>query len=318
MDAAVNFQESGEVKEALLGAEEIRVPLKEVGVCFQVKKMDGIAETTSTLDFANQMEENTTGLSMEPLELTQKGAPRVALIFMILALGVAGASVFMFAREFAMRKQADLGLAHTEQARAQLEQSLVQLQTEMANQREEINHLNSDLQAAQAKAALIDKLRQEHQEEISRIKNRYEGQLTSLQKVLETKESLISSLQSNLKSIRELLEKGETPLGTVAAAGSVGVVESAVASPSGGSSSEFKPVSGKVLTVNRDQHFIITNLSVAEGAQIGRFVQIYQKGQPIGQGRIDRVYQNLSAATILSEDTLTRIGEGDQVILALA
>ena len=281
-----------------------------------VKKAAQVAETTSV----NKEEADIPKFSMEPPKLTKEGAPRLFWVFMICTLVVAAILLFLFAREFAIRKQTALELSRTEQARTQLELSLVQLQAEMANQREEINRLNEDLKAAQTKAALTDK---EYQAQILKIKSRYEVELIALRKALETKDTLISSLQSNLKSIREFLQRGgQAPVEAMSAitAGGVGPVQSVITSGANliPPPAEFRPTSGKILMVDKGHHFIVMDLGPSQGAQMGRFVQIYQNDRPLGEGRIDRVYQNLSAASIVSEDTLGRVAEGDQVILALA
>ena len=187
--------------------------------------------------------------------------------------------------------------------------------------------LSSELKRTQPKADLIDKLREDHAEELSRVKSRYETQISGILKTLETKDKLIKSLQSNLKNIRSMLEENKVVLAAPTAAGAVvSEVPEAPPTPTNlltgvapiNSSAEFHPSTGAVLMINQDYQFIVVDIGAAEGAQVGRFVQIYQKGQIIGQGRIDRVYQDLSAATILSEDTIAHVQQGDQVVLALS
>jgi hypothetical protein len=75
---------------------------------------------------------------------------------------------------------------------------------------------------------------------------------------------------------------------------------------------------GMVVQVNQTHHFIITSLNRAQGVELGQTVQIYQEGAPLGVGRVERVYETLTAVTILSEDTLERVKTGDQVYLAIA
>ena len=71
------------------------------------------------------------------------------------------------------------------------------------------------------------------------------------------------------------------------------------------------------MLVNRWHRFVIVNIGPSNGAQIGRTVEIYQNGKLLETGKIERVYQTLSAASIISEDVLERVNSGDAIYLGL-
>ena len=257
-------------------------------------------------------------LSMKSLfSLKQEKAFRPINLALISVLIIAGTLGFFFTREFQLRKQTLLQLTRVETDRQNLEQSVAQLRDEVNKQRQEVDRLLADLKAANAKAAMVDTLEASHRTEIGKMTKLYENQLQTLKRVLETREELMRTLETNFESIRKLLDRG------VPTAASVIAIQSSGTAVQAGQFGKTVSVggnvpSGQVLMVNQQHRFIIINFGPAEGAQAGRFVEIQNKGKSIGQARIERVYQTLSAASVLSDDTLRRVKTGDSVFLALS
>lgn len=251
--------------------------------------------------------------------VSQIGAPRLSLLFLVLALLGAGAFAFLFVRELSLHQSAVSQLTQAEQERAELSQAVSQLRTEVTEQREEISRLVADLKAANAKAGLVDTIRSEHEAELARMQAHYEEQVGSLRDILQIRDEVIATFESNLNSIRELLKGPASELDEGFAGARRAIQSRTIAA--GGLKPSVPPgmsvPQGRVLKVNPEHHFIVVSLGPNEGAQEGRYVQLYRSGTFLGEGRIDRVYQNLSAATVLSEDTLSHIREGDQVFLVL-
>lgn len=305
-------------REIQLGSKDARangaLPVKTS----EVKKMIGAAEN---MDTPSDKSQNPPKISMHPIfSLKPAGAPRVAIvgaaagIFLVIAI-----LSILFFRETSLRKQALSALAQAEQARAKLEVTLSQLRDEMVKQKDELVKMASDLQQAQEKAEQADLLRAQSDKELARVKVSYENQMTELRKTLRDRESVITSLEANLKSVRALLEgKGEA-ISSMTLAGPGGITASGISFGSPGIIAKaYKPVPGKVLMVDQRNRFIVVNLGPADGAQPSQFLRVYQGGIPLGEARIDRVYQNLSAATVLSEDMIQRVRKGDVVYLTLS
>ncbi|OGX04110.1 MAG: hypothetical protein A3G87_07460 [Omnitrophica bacterium RIFCSPLOWO2_12_FULL_50_11] len=254
---------------------------------------------------------------MKPSLLSQIGVPRLSLLFLVFALLGAGAFAFLFVRESSLRQGAVSQLAQTEQERLELSQAVSQLRIEVAEQREEISRLVADLKAAHVKAGLVDTIRSDHEAELARMKAHYEEQTESLRSILQIRDEVITTFESNLNAIRELLKSNTAavePRSAKAQAASGGRMSPARGIRPAGRPGVAVPT-GRVLKVNPVQQFIVVNLGSNEGAQEGLYIQIYRGGTFLGEGRIDRVYQNLSAATIVSEDTLSSIQAGDKVFL---
>lgn len=247
----------------------------------------------------------------------QDGGLRMLSILLILVLIGSGTLGFFFYREYDLRQQTLNRLSQTESEKTILEQSIAQLKSDVRQQKEELEKLAVDLKSANEKAALVDSMRETQQKEIESITQTYESQIQSLRKALESRNGMIKSLESNLNNLRKLTGLQAEDASKMAVAGDrnlrqpaeQNVVLKAPTSPKSG---------GKIVSVDQLHRFVIINLGQAEGADVGRFVQIYQNGKVLGSARIERTYQTLSAATILSDDTLNRVQTGDQVYLTLA
>ena len=71
--------------------------------------------------------------------------------------------------------------------------------------------------------------------------------------------------------------------------------------------------SGNVLVVNREFNFIVVSLGEKDGLKAGQFLEVLRAGKVIGKVQVERVYENMSAANLLPEQTKTEIKEGDTV-----
>lgn len=304
-------------REIQLGSKDARANGALPIETSEVKKMIGAAEN---MDTPNDKSQNPPKISMHPIfNLRPSGAPRIAVVGAAAGVLLLIAILFvLFFRETSLRKQALSALAQAEQARAKLEVTLTQLRDEMVKQKDELMKMASDLQTAQEKAEQADLSRAQSDKELAKVKMSYESQITELKKTLRDRESVITSLEQNLKSMRAILEgKGEA-ISSMTLAGPGGMTASGISSASPAMAKSYKPVPGKVLMVDQRNRFVVVNLGPADGARPNQFLRVYQGGAPLGEARIDRVYQNLSAATVLSEDVIQRVRKGDVVYLTLS
>jgi hypothetical protein len=262
---------------------------------------------------------------MEPIKLDAGGAPNLALVFgLVVAVITAGILGFFFTREAALRKQIgiELDLARGEQSR--LEQSVAKLTSDAVNQRGDIKKLTAGLKEATTKASLIDMMKAEHETDLAKLKTFYEDQIAALKQLLQTREQTEHALRSEIDILKKALERGavSAPIGavapqvseTIAPAASTPVAPSleTIQKPAG----HALPV-GIVLVVDQKNRFIVTDLGPAKGVQPGSFIQIYHNEEYLGEARVERVHQSLSAATVVSDFLLENVKEGDQAFLGL-
>jgi hypothetical protein len=70
---------------------------------------------------------------------------------------------------------------------------------------------------------------------------------------------------------------------------------------------------GQVIVVNREYDFIVMNLGKNHGLSIGQEFQIVRGSEVLGRVKVEKVYDELSAAAILPESKKSTIKEGDTV-----
>lgn len=69
---------------------------------------------------------------------------------------------------------------------------------------------------------------------------------------------------------------------------------------------------GDVLVVNKKFNFVVSNIGKLDGVDIGTEIDIYRGERFIAKTKIEKLYDSMSAATILPEYKDVRIREGDQ------
>ncbi|MDP3722832.1 MAG: hypothetical protein Q8R91_04970, partial [Candidatus Omnitrophota bacterium] len=70
---------------------------------------------------------------------------------------------------------------------------------------------------------------------------------------------------------------------------------------------------GQIIVVNRDYDFVVMNLGKNQGLSIGQEFQIVRGEVVLGKVKVEKVYEELSAAAILPESDKSSIREGDAV-----
>ncbi len=255
-----------------------------------------------------------------PIENLRQGKSSLPWILLILVVaGAAAALGYLYFNEMALNQQISSRLLRAEKSERTLKETVEQLNTELGFQAEEINRLSADLQVSNAKAGMITELQKAHREEIDRIAKLYEDQIHSLRRILETRDGVIQTLESNLKVIRRILEGGavQGAIGLPAAEGFVEGPGIGRAREEIAAESDLSGKPGRVLLVNQLQRYFIVDIGPAEGARIDRAVHVYQKGRFLGEGKIERVYQTLSAVAVISDDLIGNVKTGDAVYFTL-
>jgi peptidoglycan hydrolase CwlO-like protein len=186
-------------------------------------------------------------------------------------------------------------------------QSISELQTRLQEAKSKIEALNNDLQ--QEKIAKLEA--QERIEALNAELNQQEAIRADLEKKLTDAGDEIRKAQSRLKELdsekialesrlKELEIKSQqqrVELGTI------------VVSPE-------KPATleGKVLVVNKDYNFVVINLGSKDGVSLGDAFSIYQDDQHIGEVKVEKVHEAMSAAGFVSDDIKDKVKEGDKVV----
>lgn len=73
---------------------------------------------------------------------------------------------------------------------------------------------------------------------------------------------------------------------------------------------------GEVLVVNRKFNFVVANVGESDGLSIDTALDIYRDKKLIARTKVEKLYDKMSAATILPEYKSSSIKEGDQVYIS--
>lgn len=251
----------------------------------------------------------------------------------IVSMAGAGAAVFlqMQERDLRLAKERELSLVKTE--KEELEQELTEVKTAKDKAEDALAKAKTQVEEATAQLAEekksketlaksvedrqkeIDRLgkdleqfkteRQTFMDQVAKLKtdqDKLQKQLADLEQAKSNLEQklLAASKQSTVELDKVVVTDGEG--GTTSSGGGPGAVAS-----TGG-------LQGKIIVVNREYDFIVMNLGKNQGLNVGQEFQVVRGQQVLGRVRVEKLYDELSAAAILPESNKDAIKEGDVVV----
>lgn len=250
-------------------------------------------------------------------------------IFTLLAISGAGAAVFLQMQERALRlaREKELRLVKAEN-------------TQLQEQLSEVTKTNKQLEAglAQAKTDLQSSLQQlaetqKENEELAKAVDQRQDEISRLSKDLEQIRSERTQLTQRIAQLADQQQTLETELGKIESAKTE--LETKVLELSQGQPTvELEKVvvtdagttrapgasdgpQGQVVVVNREYDFVVMNLGKNQGLTLGQEFQVIRDDQVLGRVKVEKIYDELSAAAIVPPADKTAIREGDIVRAAL-
>ena len=213
---------------------------------------------------------------------------------------------------------------NTQQAKAKVEEELSSARKGLADTQEQLT------KAVEAQASLSRTL-EEREQEVSRLTKelsqaRDDAKETSAQlSQAQTERDTLKQEFTTLEQTKNLLETKvrefsgqptveleKVRVTNTEAQGQVPAEMSQPASsPSGGQPAG--PANGQVVVVNREYDFIVMNIGRNHGLAVGQEFQVVRDNQVLGKVKVEKVYDELSAAAILPDSQKDNIREGDTV-----
>jgi len=257
-----------------------------------------------------------------------RGRIPIVLLGLVAVVAIAGAGVAVWAqlreRDLRMAKERELSLvkAENEGLNQQLQETREAKQhaeSELSRTKEQLSQMSLQLVEVQEAKALMAKAVDDRQREIDRIgkdlqlvrdeRDQFSGQIAQLKSSQEKLELQVSDLERAKAELEtKLLEVSEQP--TVE-------LERVVVSSPDAPATAVSSTSGQVIVVNREYDFIVMNLGKNQGLEIGQEFQIVRGTEVLGRVKVEKVYDELSAAAILPDSKKDAIREGDGVVKAL-
>jgi len=264
----------------------------------------------------------------------------VLIVLFIISLSLAGGAAFLLKKEKAksqaLQEELDDVSAKVKILEGKLDdskQTAAQLDTQLRDTKTQTEFLSEELK--KEKKLSQDTLMELQQVKISleqqkKLKADTEQKLTQsqadlkkFQAQLKTLEGKKVELENKIKQMEEAKSE-KVELGTIvveqqeeapalpqsAKTPATTKITPAKAKPSGSSALE-----GKVLVVNKDYNFVVINLGSRDGVNTNDLFSIYRKNKYIGDIKVEKVHDSMSAANFTSADIKDKVQEGDKVAL---
>ena len=251
----------------------------------------------------------------------------------VLAIGVAAASIVFLIQERDKRQAKEhelrLAVAQSDQLKTTLEamrQAKARADEELARISQELDHSKEELaKAVEVRETLASSI-EDREKEITRLTKSLEqaqndskqiaSQLTTLQSERDTAKKQLADLQKakgELESkVMELSGQPFVELEKVRVANDQETgTEKSAAMPASASSGDL--TQGQVVVINREYDFVVVNMGRNRGLSVGQEFQVVRGTEVLGKVKVEKVYDELSAAAILPESQKNNIREGDSV-----
>jgi len=268
----------------------------------------------------------------------------IVIILILVSLSFAGMGLFLLQKEktknLSLQEELDsLKIKHNA-AETRLEEykkTISQLVLKLKDAQTNIDRLSSSLeQETKAKQEVLDQVQQlktDFQQQKG-LRADLETKLEQTQKNTEKAQAQLKEIESKKAQleakIKDLEAQGQqtqaqsqaqaqgVELGTIV----VGPEASSVSGQTTSSLSVEQPkekavtssLEGKVLVVNKDYNFAVINLGSKDGVNAGDVFDLYHNNKYIGDIKVEKIHESMSAADFTSASTKDAVSEGDRVV----
>ncbi len=268
---------------------------------------------------------------------TQSGKLLVPLlgVLTILSVGVAvfAANMVMQERDKRQAKERELHIAQAENEDLrgrveEIQQAKAKVEAEITRTKGELSKAQEQLAKSVESQQTLSRSVEDREREISRLMKELDQTRTESKKTITD----LSEMQSERDAVKQQLadlEKAKGELETKVmelSSGERPTVElekvlvtngQAAKQGSGGggvaATAQAGAPSGQVVVINREYDFIVMNLGKNNGLSVGQEFQVVRDHQVLGKVKVEKIYDELSAAAILPDSKKESIREGDTV-----
>ncbi|MBI3324744.1 MAG: hypothetical protein HYZ92_05640 [Candidatus Omnitrophica bacterium] len=271
----------------------------------------------------------------------RQGRALVIIVGMIavVASGAAATAVVFQMRERDLRLQRESELKALRSEKVELEQQYnsvqeakEQLEGELGRARTQFDQLTKQLTDERESKAMLVKSIDERQREIDRLSKdaeQWHAEREQLTEQLTKLKSEEQELQAQLAQMQQAKSELETKMAAlpeqptveldrvvVTDGASPSSTATGAASPGGAfqpAGSQVSAVQGQVIVVNREYDFVVINMGRNQGLEVGQEFRLVRGDRVVGRVKVEKLYDELSAASIMPESDRDAIREGDLV-----
>ncbi len=136
-----------------------------------------------------------------------------------------------------------------------------------------------------------------------------QAQLKEIESIKSQLEVKIKDLEAQAKPQQQAQAQG-VELGTII----IGSEGSSVATEKPKEKAAVRSLEGKVLVVNKDYNFVVINLGSKDGVSAGDAFTLYHDNKNIGDIKIEKIHESMSAADFTAASIKDAASEGDRVV----
>jgi K+/H+ antiporter YhaU regulatory subunit KhtT len=265
----------------------------------------------------------------------------ILVLIIIISLALAGGVFVLLQQELTKNIQLVTQLedvkAKQQAAEARVEESkkmITGLEAKIQEAQGRVDALTKDLEKEKA-------AKQEALQQIGKYKSDFESQ-KSLRNELEQKltqanedykkaasqlkelgakrtelESKVKDLEEKIKQQEVSAETDGVELGKIVVNSETG---QAILAPGADGTQQATPsgtavLEGKVLVINKEYNFAVINLGNKDSITVGSTFGVYHDETYLGDVKVEKVHESMSAAGFASVDVKNKISEGDRVVL---
>ena len=249
----------------------------------------------------------------------------ILAVLILISLSLAGGGFYLFQKERAKTLDLEQKLEELNAKQRAMEAKLKEserlisdMQVKLQEAKSQIDTLGNDLQ--QEKTARVEALSKI--EQFRADLEQQKGLRSDLEKKLSVAEEDLRKAQSQLKllaSQRTALESKIKDLETKSKEielGNIVVNPETIQLPAEKKeeTAQAPRLEGKILVINKDYNFMVINLGTKDGISSGDVFSIYHNNKYVGDAKVEKVHDAMSAAGFLSEGIKDKVNEGDEVV----
>lgn len=267
------------------------------------------------------------------------------ILLIVLSLAFAGSGFYLLQKEkvrsASLQEQLDILKTKLTSAEKKLEEyknTIASLDAKLKDAQANIEALTANIeQETKAKQEAVDQvtqlradleqqktLRSDLETKLQQALKDAENTKTQLKDLTSQKEKLdakIKELETQAQQAQAAQSKG-VELGTIvvgsdAAGKTAAAAKPAAEKPSAKETKQQKSapaLEGKVLVVNKDYSFVVINKGSKDGVAVGNVFSLYHGNKYVGDVKVEKVHDSMSAADFGSPSMKDGIAEGDKVV----
>ncbi|MFA5100642.1 MAG: hypothetical protein WC547_07160 [Candidatus Omnitrophota bacterium] len=255
------------------------------------------------------------------------GLKLLVVFLLIISLGLGGGGYVMLKQEKDRSMKLEEQLNETQRkyrdARAEVDSKNMKisgLESSLESASSQISSLNTKIATEQAAKndalARLEELKTEASKKSADLEKKLsksEGALREVDTRLKEMEAQLKSAETKKAELEKKVKALEEKVSSVELGTIVVSPEPAVVSKKAESAKPAKMLEGKVLVVNKDYRFAVINLGSKDGIVAGTVFSVTHNNKNVGDVKVEKVHDTMSAAGFVTPDLKDKIIEGDSV-----